>query len=442
MSLWSRLFGERQQVSGHYDNGGTSLSPADWLVNYIGTGASAQTIAGVEIDEWIAEGMPAVYSCVHAISETVGQLPLKLYRKTANGRESADDHPLYDLLHDLPNPELTAYQFREMLTRHLAMWGRAYAYIQRDGGEVVGLWPVHPTRVRVDRNASNIKRYTVQMSSSVAPQEFLFHPDRPPFLHLHMNSNDGLDGRSPIWINREALATNKATTDFIAAYFGNGAVPGIIVTHPGKLTERAKDNFKRQWTEKFGGSKNRNKIAVLPEDVKINIVSTDPQKSQLTELTQEQISVAARIWRVPNVIIQNHTKDTSWGSGVEQLMIGWQNTGLMPYFEQWTQAIKRDCLSRKTYRTHYAKFVTAGLTRGDLKSTMDAIAIGRQNTIFNGDEARELLELNKIPDKAGETYLIPSGAQVIAKDGLPVQPDPAPMPEDDPKMAKGSEAVN
>lgn len=432
---------ERQLESGFYDNGGTSTNPSVSLLNMLGYGP---TVAGVEIDEWIAEGMPAVYSCVHAISETVGQLPLKLYKKTATGREVAEDHHLYDILHDLPNPELTAYQFREILTRHLAMWGRAYAYVQRDtSGEVVGLWPVHPTRVYVDRDALNVKRYTVRMPGASAPVQFLFNADRPPFLHLHMNSNDGLDGRSPIWINRQALATNKATQDFIGAYFGNGAIPGIILTHPSRLSEKAKDNLKRSWYEKFGGPKNRNKLAVFEEGLKLDIVSNDPQKSQLTELSQEQISVVARIWRVPNVLIANHTKDTSWGSGVEQLMLGWVNTGLMPYFEQWTQAIKRDCLSRKSYRTHYAKFVTAGMTRGDLKSTMDAIAIGRQNTIFNGDEAREMLELNKIPDGVGETYLIPSGTQVLEEGGLPVKDEPVqPAPAEEPTMAKGSEAVN
>jgi HK97 family phage portal protein len=440
VSFLSRWFGERHTESGFYDNGGTSTAPSVSFLSLLGAGP---TIAGVEIDEWVAEGMPAVYSCVHAISETVGQLPLKLYKKTSGGRVVADEHDLYDILHDLFNPELTAYQGKEILTRHLAMWGRCYAYIQRDGGgNPIALWPVHPTRVYVDRNALNVKRYNVRMPGSSRPEEFLFNADRPPFLHLHMNSNDGLDGRSPIWINREALATTKATQDFISAYFGNGAIPGLVLTHPGKLSEKAKENLKRSWYEKFGGPKNRNKMAVFEEGLKLDIVSTDPQKSQLTELSQEQISIAARIWRVPNVIIQNHTKDTSWGSGVEQLMIGWVNTGLMPYFEQWTQAIKRDCLSRKTFRTHYAKFVTAGLTRGDLKSTMDAIAIGRQNTVLSGDEARELLEYNKLPDGVGDVMLIPSGSQPLMDDGLPIEPVAKSKPAESQPVAKGSEAVN
>jgi HK97 family phage portal protein len=445
MSLRSRLAAwlQRDLVTGLYDNGGTSTAPASWLVNHLSYGGQGlTTLAGVPIDEWVAEGMPAVYACVHAISETLGQIPFKLYRKTATGRELADDHPLYPVLHVLPNPEMTAYQFRELLTRHLAMWGRAYAFIERDAdGAVTALWPIHPLRVKVDRDALNRKRYTVAMADGV-PAIFLFDADRPPILHLHMNSNDGLDGRSPIWINRESLGITKAADDYTGAYFGNGAIPGFVLTHPGKLTEKAKDNLKRSWFEKFGGAKNRNKMAVFEEGLKLDILSIDNQKSQLKELREEQISAAARIWRVPSFIIENHSKDTSWGSGIAERMIGWINTGLMPYFEQWQQAITRDCLSRKTWRTHYAKFVTAALERGDLKSQMEAFAIMRQNSLVNADELREMMELNAIAGGAGRTYLIPSGAQVLAANGTPVQPDPVQVTSVDPPVAKGSEAVN
>jgi HK97 family phage portal protein len=151
------------------------------------------------------------------------------------------------------------------------------------------------------------------------------------------------------------------------------------------------------------GARKANKLAILEEGIKIDVVGVDPQKSQLKELRDDQISAAARIWRVPNLMIQNHTKDTSWGSGVEQLMIGWINGGLGPYLTQWTQAIWRDLLSRKTYRTHYAKFVTAVIERGTFKDQMDAFAVARTNTILNADEIREKLDENKIADGVGST---------------------------------------
>ncbi len=422
--------------TGDYDNGGTVTQPASWLVNLAGGG---KTVAGVAIDEWVAEGMPAVYACVHAISETVGQLPLKLFRKNQNGgREVADDHPLYLILHDLPNPEMTALQFREVLTRHLAMWGRAYAFIQRDpSGEVTALWPIHPTRVIVRRDGLNRKVFVVTMAGG-EPVPYPYDPNRPPILHLHMNSHDGLDGRSPIWINRESLGITKAAEDYVGAWFGNGAIPGIIATHPGRLTPKAKDNIRRSWLTKFMGAKRANQFAILEEGIKIDVVGVDPQKSQLKELRDDQISAAARIWRVPNLMIQNHTKDTSWGSGVEQLMLGWINGGLGPYLTQWTQAISRDLLSTKTYRTHYAKFITAAIERGTFKDQMDGFAVARQNTILNADEIREKLDENKIDGGIGEHYLIPSGAQVLVGDGTPIGPDATPTSPAEPSMPAAS----
>src|SRR5512138_3411502 len=112
MKMPWRWFG-RNQESGEYNNGGSTIAPANWLVNYLGGG---KTTSGVEVDEKTAEGIPAIYACVHVISETVGQLPLKLYLKVGeNGKEPAPKHPLYLVLHDLANPELTAMQFREMM---------------------------------------------------------------------------------------------------------------------------------------------------------------------------------------------------------------------------------------------------------------------------------------------------------------------------------------
>ncbi len=425
MSFWGWIYGEQQPqqrhqlVTGEYDNWGSVTDPAVGLVEYI---RGQKTIAGTDINEWIAEGMPAVYACVHAISETVGQTPLKLYQRTQEGRIVADEHPLYLLLHDLPNPEMTAYQFKELMTRNLAMWGRAYAYIQRDSNnEVVALWPLEPARMYVERDELNRKVFKYWMGNGLY-QEWIYNPERPPVMHLHMNSCTGLDGRSPIHINRESLGITKAAEEYVAAWFGNGAIPGIILKHPGRLSDKAKENLRRSWWDKFGTSKKANKMAITEEGIDVQVVGVDPQKSQLNELRDQQVAAASRIWRVPSFIIQNHTKDTSWGSGIDSQMIFWRTTGLQPYYEQWEQAVTRDLLSRKTYKTHYAKFVTAAIERGDLKTRYEAHAIAIQHGFESPNEARELEEVNSYG--GGNTYLIPSGAQVKGPDGMPVTPAP------------------
>ena len=102
--------------------------------------------SGKRVNERTAMQMTAVYSCVRILSEAVAGLPLQFYRYTADGgKEKAVDHPLYFLLHDEPNPEMTSFVFRETLMTHLLLWGNAYSQIIRNGkGEIMALYPLMP----------------------------------------------------------------------------------------------------------------------------------------------------------------------------------------------------------------------------------------------------------------------------------------------------------
>jgi len=420
----------RNEVSGSYP-AGTLTSPSDWLVNYIGGSSYAGTAAGVTIDEKKAEGIPAIYACVHVISETVGQLPLKLYRLTENGKGKNPDpnHPLYTILHDLANPELTALQFREMVTRHLAIWGRAYAYIQRDRrGDIAGLWPLHPARMFVERDAMNRKVFKYWQGRGEY-QTWVQNPDRPDVMHLHINSDDGLDGRSPLTINRESLGITLAAEQYVGSWFGNGAIPGMVLTHPGRLKDGAKENLRKQWLEKFMGATKANKLAILEEGVAVTVVGVDPEKSQLDKLRAAQVEAAARIYRVPLFLIQNQTKDTSWGSGIEQQMLGFVNLTMMPWLQQWQQAISRDLLTRQSFNTHEALFVVNSLVRGNLKTRVEAYASARQNGWLDGNEIRELEDLN--PRSGANVLWMPTNMAPAGVTGSPaiVEPDPTPTPK-------------
>ena len=97
------------------------------------------SVSGKTVTERSAMQMTAVYSCVRVLSEAIASLPLHLYKITDEGsKEKATDHPLYFILHDEPNPEMTSFVFRETLMTHLLLWGNAYAQVIRNGkGEVV-----------------------------------------------------------------------------------------------------------------------------------------------------------------------------------------------------------------------------------------------------------------------------------------------------------------
>ena len=126
--------------------------------------------AGKNVTEHSAMQMTAVYSCVRILSEAVAGLPLHLYKYTDTGSAKATNHPLYALLHDGPNPEMTSFMFLETLMTHLLLWGNAYAQIIRNGkGEVVVIYPLMPDRMTVDRDENGMLYYEYQTNSGDAP---------------------------------------------------------------------------------------------------------------------------------------------------------------------------------------------------------------------------------------------------------------------------------
>lgn len=419
----------REIVTGETDQGTLTSPSVSWIGGFGGT-----TSAGTKITEPVAEGLPAIYASIHVISETTGQLPLKLFVKQAGGGKLPDpSHPLYVLLHDQPNPEMNAFVFREMITRHLALWGRAYVDIQRESsGRVKALWPLHPARMFVDRDTQNRKRFRYWMGASDF-REIVHNPDRPSIMHLHINCDDGLDGRSPLMINKESLGITKAAEEYTGAWFANGAIPGIVATSKGRLSPKAKENIRESWLKRFAGAARANKLAILEEGITVDVIGVDPEKSQLDKLRATQIEAAARIYRVPLFLIQNQTKDTSWGSGIAEQMQGFVNLTLMPWFVQWQQGVRSNLLNRKTRETHEALFVVNALVKGDIEKRFNAYQQARQNGWLNGNEIRELEDLNPIEGGAGSIYWQPANMLPAGTNPTIVEDDDAePSPVDEP----------
>lgn len=129
------------------------------------------TTSGNRVTEQSAMQMTAVYACVRILSEAIAGLPIHLYHYTEKGsKEKAVKHPLYFLLHDEPNPEMTSFVFRETMMTHLLLYGNAYSQIIRNGkGEIIGLYPLMPNRMTVDRDEKGQIYYQYQVSDSDAP---------------------------------------------------------------------------------------------------------------------------------------------------------------------------------------------------------------------------------------------------------------------------------
>ena len=121
--------------------------------DYWYSGPSYTSSAGVDVTEDSAMRYSTVWSCVKVISEDLASLPLIVYRREGKAKERAVDHPLYPLLHDRPNPEMTSMQWRECQQLSLLLWGNAYSEIQRSiGGDPIALWPLDPSHMKVERD--------------------------------------------------------------------------------------------------------------------------------------------------------------------------------------------------------------------------------------------------------------------------------------------------
>ena len=373
------------------------------------------TSSGKRVNERSAMQMTAVYSCVRILSEAVASLPLHVYRNTDTGTEKATDHPLYTILHDEPNPEMTSFVFRETLMTHLLLWGNAYAQIIRNGkGEVIALYPLMPDRMSVDRDENGQLYYEYLVSSDDAPvnKKSIVRLSPSDVLHIPGLGFDGLVGYSPIAMAKNAIGLAIATEEYGSKFFANGAAPSGVLEHPGTIKDP--NRIRESWQQTFGGSQNSGKIAVLEEGMKYTPISISPEQAQFLETRKFQINEIARIFRVPPHMVGDLEKSSF--SNIEQQSLEFVKYTLDPWVSRWEQSIVRTLLTPEEKKKYYVKFNVDGLLRGDYQSRMNGYAIGRQTGWMSANDIRELENLDRIPaEEGGDLYLI-NGNMLPLKD--------------------------
>ena len=363
--------------------------------------------SGKAVTERSAMQMTAVYSCVRILAEAVAGLPLHLYRYNGSGgKEKAVDHPLYRLLHDEPNPEMSSFVFRETLMTHLLLWGNAYAQVIRNGrNEVVALYPLMPNKMSVDRDSSGQLYYSYYRGTdeAIRDKEHTVILKPTDVLHIPGLGFDGLVGYSPIAMAKNAIGMAIACEEFGAKFFANGAAPSGVLEHPGTIKDPSR--VREAWQSQFGGSSNSGKVAVLEEGMKYTPISISPEQAQFLETRKFQINEIARIFRVPPHMVGDLEKSSF--SNIEQQSLEFVKYTLDPWVTRWEQSIQRILLTPEEKSKHFVKFNLDGLLRGDYQSRMNGYAIGRQNGWMSANDIRELENLDRIPtEDGGDLYLI------------------------------------
>lgn len=381
--------------------------------------SAANSTAGVPINAETALKVSTVWACVGLLSETIGWLPLVVNRWMGqDSRERARNHPLYSVLHDQPNQWQTAMEFREMMTGHVLLRGNAYAQIvPGPRGPADQLIPIHPDRIpagNVEKLPNGRLRYWVKQDDGTKKafnQEDIFH--------IRGLSGDGLTGKSVIDYARDSFGLAIAAEQYGGRFFRNDSRPGGILRTDKSLSDGAAKRLKASWEAAHTGG-NQNRVAVLEEGLQWQQIGISPEEAQFLGTKEYQAEDVCRWFRVPPHMVGLTSKATSWGSGIEQMGIGFVTYTLMPWLTRWTQAISRDLIIATD--TYFADFIVEGLLRGDIGSRYNAYATARQWGWLSVNDIRRLENMNPVDN--GDVYLQPLNMQEAGSISQEIPPSP------------------
>lgn len=371
-----------------WDDGG-------WAAYLGGRGHAVNALTALKVS--------AVFRCVDVIAKTIASLPLHLYYETESGKEKARGHPLYPILHTLPNEHTTAYEFWHMYVVNLLLTRGAFARIERDGrGVIAGLTNIPTSQVAgVYANSINGERYIHVMDGdgryeTLRTGGFMYTPS--------MRFQSDTDPSDPIAIAADVLGLTVGLNEFARVTFERGTNPGGYIEHPGQMSDEAYARFKEDFQKNYVGVANAGKWMLLEEGSKAVAFTRDMERTQALESRKFAVTEICRIFGVPPHLVYDLERATF--SNIEHQSTEFAQNCITPMSVRIEQTIYKDLLTRRERTNMYAKIATNGMVRGDMKSRTYYYNVARQNGWMNADEIRELEDMNKIPDGLGETYAV------------------------------------
>jgi HK97 family phage portal protein len=388
------------------ENPSTSLAnPAAFLTGLFNTSKT-----GVQVSEDNALTFSAVYAAVRIISETIASIPLNVYNYDGESRTIAREHPVQKLLAKSPNPLASTFTFRECMAANLVLHGNAYAKIELNAaGRPVALIPLNPLKVEV-KIVDGQKVYVFDKKHTYLDYEVL---------HVVGLSFNGLTGKSPIEVSREAVAIGLAAQEYGARFYSNGANTGGVITAPGRLSIEAIKRLKESWNRANQGLANTHGTAILEEGMKYDKVGLDPEQAQFLQSRKFQVNEIARIFRIPPSYLAD-LENSSTRANTEQQAIQFVRDCITPYVRRFEVELNRK-LFREDESNYYAYFTMEGLMRGDQKARYEAYAVARNWGWLSVNDIRDLENLN--PIEGGDVYLTPLNMVPSGEDNTNVDSD-------------------
>ncbi len=342
----------------------------------------------------------AVLACVRILSETLANLPLLVYRRLGQGRERAKEHSLYKLLMTQPNPEMTAFTFKETMMAHLLLWGNCYAEIEFDqNGKIIALWPIPPNMVDVIRTPRMEKAYRIYMPNGGGTKTL---PDYA-ILHIPGLGFDGQKGFSVIQMNKRAIELTQSAEIFGNKFFKNGTHTGGVLEYPDELSDVAYERLKKSFEKEYEGLERSHRVLILEQGAKFNKISVPPNDAQFLETRRFQISEIARMFRVPPHMLADLDRATF--SNIEHQSIEFVVHTVTPWLKRWEQAIQVKLLRESEQDDYYAEFLVDALLRGDSASRSEFYTKMFNMGVMSQNEIRALENMN--PIEGGDVHFVP-----------------------------------
>lgn len=390
MSVASRLSGLAERLNAYAMAGlkaGVGYPNPGWqpYPGWVGPSAS-----GVMVTDEKARTVAAWYSAVRVISEDIAGLPLVLYRRNGRSKDRAEDHPLYRLLHDAPNPEMTSFVFRETLQAHLLSWGNAYAEKELDrGGRTVALWPLRPDRME-PRWEDGKRVYRYRVTAGAAPIDL----ESRRVLHIPGLGYDGLVGYSPVRMARETLGSAIALREYGNRVLANDARPGVVIRRPADkpaLSDKALARLRESWDAGHGGLTNAGRVAILEEGMDISTFGFPPEDVQFVASQEWQVTEVARWMRVAPHKIGDLTHATF--SNVEEFNIDHATSTLRAWCMRWEQQLDKDVIADPGM---FAEHLLDAFMRGKTLERYQAFEIAVRNKAMVPNEWRAYENWNPV----------------------------------------------
>jgi len=368
------------------------FGPEEWWKE-----VSPPTASGVRLDTDRALSAPAVFAAINSIASAVAMLPLKMYRMTPEGgREVAMEHYLYPVLHDRPNPNTSAMEFREAMQTNLLVYGDAFAEIVRGkrNGRVLELWILDPRSMEVGTSGRDMI-YRYGSPRRQIPSDRIFH--------LRDHYRGAATGRSGLDSCRESIALAVAQEEFASRYFGGDTIPKGKLQVKRTLDDEGVKNLRRSFQDWHRGLGNSGNVLVLEEDMDYENLGVSPEDSQVVEQRVFSVQDVARIFGVPPHRLSDLSRSNM--ANIEQQSLEFAIYSIGHYAARWEGRIRLDLQPPHEWNEYYPEFEMAALLRSDLKTRYEAYKIGREGGWLSANEIRKRDNLPPIDN--GDEYFMP-----------------------------------